>query len=116
MGGKLWRRQDAPRARRHALPAKLDVRWRALPARRDARRHALFARRHVLLARLDVRWHGLPARRDARWHALFARRGARCQLPPERVTDQVSNPGLTDRVFLQSAGLGHTSERFWVRG
>jgi hypothetical protein len=101
MGGKLWRRQDALPARRHALPARRGVRWHALLARRDARRHALPARRHALPARRGVRWHALPARRDARWHALPARRRERKRRPHcQLLADQAKNPGLTRRGFF----------------
>src|SRR4029453_5951156 len=83
MGGKLWRRQNAPRARRHALPAGRDGRGRALHARRDAR------------------WRALPARRDARWRALPARRRERKRrLHYQLLADQAKNPGLTRRGFF----------------
>jgi hypothetical protein len=89
MGGKLWRRQDASRARRHALPA----RRHALPARRDARWHALPARRHALPARRDARWHALPARR----------RDPKRRLHRQLLADQAKNPGLACRGFLLPA-------------
>jgi hypothetical protein len=123
MGGKLWRRQDAPRARRDALPARRDARWRALLARRDARRHALPARRHALPARRhalparrDARWRALPARRDARWRALPARRRERKRrLHYQLLADQAKNPGLTRRGFFCRRKLLHRAPGTAVR-
>ena len=105
MGGKLWRRQNAPRARRHALPAGRDGRWRALLARRDARRHALPARRHALPARRDARWRALPARRRERKRRLHY----------QLLADQAKNPGLTRRGFFCRRKLLHRAPGTAVR-
>ena len=67
MGEKLWRRERQLLARRHAPPAGLDGRWRALLAGLDGRRRAL-------PAGLDGRRRALPARRRETLHCQLHNR------------------------------------------